>query len=74
MAVTAAAEASGLGVGAEYDLIAKEALPFLQRFRKEILVVPEDVTGAGEFLCRAVMQAIDKPGAPPMQYLETPAG
>ncbi|MCG6882471.1 MAG: LacI family transcriptional regulator, partial [Silicimonas sp.] len=74
MAVAVAIEKHGGTIGGDVDLIAKEALPFLRRFRNEILVIPEDVTQAGRFLCRAVMQAIDDPEAPPMQYLETPSG
>ena len=70
MAAVAALESRGYMIGHGVDLIAKEALTLLQRFRKDILVVSEDVTKAGEFLCKTVMQAIDKPDAPPMQFLE----
>ncbi len=74
MAVVAALEEEGYEIGKGVDLVAKEALPFLKRFRKEIIVVWEDVTKAGDFLCRAVMQAVDNPDLPPMQFLETPEG
>lgn len=74
MAVISALEDFGLEIDKDADVIAKEALPFLTRFRKGILVVEEDVSKAGEFLCRAVMQAIDHPDLPPMQHLENPKG
>lgn len=72
LAVVTALEAKGRTIGGDADVIAKEALPFLKRFRKDILVVHEDVATAGDFLCRAVMQAIDHPHLPPLQYLEQP--
>ena len=73
MAVVSGLEAHGAVIGKDVDVIAKEAMSFLTRFRKEILVVKEDVTKAGEFLCRAVMQAIDHPDLPPMQQIEYPS-
>ncbi|MEO0917939.1 MAG: substrate-binding domain-containing protein, partial [Pseudomonadota bacterium] len=73
MAVVSGLEASGRVIGQDVDVIAKEAMPFLKRFRKEILTMHEDVANAGEFLCRAVMQAVDHPDRPPMQCLEQPA-
>lgn len=72
MAAVAALEGNDLTVGKDVDLISKEALPFLQQVRDGILVVNEDVAKAGNFLCRAVMQAIDRPDLPPMQFLEAP--
>ncbi|MEM7719364.1 MAG: LacI family transcriptional regulator [Pseudomonadota bacterium] len=72
MAVVAGLEAEGHTLGQDIDVIAKEAMPFLTRFRKDILTIHEDVANAGEFLCRAIMQAIDHPDLPPMQYLEQP--
>ena len=74
MAAVAAFEGNGLTIGTDVDLISKEALPFLQQVREGILVVNEDVAKAGDFLCRAVMQAIDRPDLPPMQFLEIPDG
>lgn len=72
MAVVGSVEALGRSIGGDVDLIAKEAMPFLTQFRKGILVLHEDVTKAGDFLCRAVMQAIDHPDEPPLQHLEHP--
>lgn len=72
MSAIVAAESLGLTLGQDFDLAAKEAMPFLNRFRKDIIVVREDVSRAGAFLARALMQAIDRPGLPPLQELEVP--
>jgi LacI family transcriptional regulator len=72
MAVVAAAEDLGRCIGEDIDLFAKEAIPFLKRFRRGILSVHEDVSTAGAFLARAAIQRIADPGRPPMQGLETP--
>lgn len=72
MSIATALEAAGKQIGRDVDLIAKETTEILRIFRKEILVVREDVRRAGEFLGRAVMQAIDAPELPPMQHLEQP--
>jgi LacI family transcriptional regulator len=52
MAAVAAIEAHGLRLGRDADLVSKEAVPFLQLVRREIMVVPEDVGRAGEVLAR----------------------
>lgn len=72
MAATAGLETRGLVLGRDVDVIVKGATSFLERFRKDILVVDEDVSRAGAFLGRAVMQAIDRPDLPPLQLLERP--
>lgn len=72
MSIAAALEANGHRVGDDVDLVAKESSQILSAFREEIIVVSEDVTTAGMFLCRAVMQAVDHPDLPPMQGLEAP--
>ncbi|QMU58514.1 MAG: LacI family DNA-binding transcriptional regulator [Boseongicola sp.] len=66
---TMAAEIAGYSLGEDFDLVAKEAIPFLSAFRKEMLVVHEDVSEAGSFIARALIQAIAEPGAKPMQKL-----
>ncbi|MFD1910880.1 LacI family transcriptional regulator [Halodurantibacterium flavum] len=58
MCAVAAAESRGQRLGAGFDVVAKEAVPFLHRFRREMIVVREDVTEAGDFLARAVMAVI----------------
>lgn len=72
MASVSAAENAGLVIGRDYDLVAKEAIPFLKRFRKEIIVISEDVSRAGSFLARAVMAAIERRAPEEGQGLETP--
>jgi LacI family transcriptional regulator len=72
MAAVAAIEARGMRLGREIDLAAKEAIPFLTLFRREIMAVQEDVGRAGAVLARAVIRAIREPEAPPLQDLEVP--
>ncbi|WP_373237612.1 LacI family transcriptional regulator [Cohaesibacter celericrescens] len=66
----AALEQSGLVLGKDVDIFAKEASPYLQYIRKEVMSVYENLTLAGEFLAKAALQAIDDPAAPPMHRLE----
>ncbi|MGB5557216.1 MAG: LacI family transcriptional regulator [Paracoccaceae bacterium] len=72
MAVVARAEDMGQTIGEDLDVFAKEAIPFLQRFRRAILTVHEDVATAGGFLARAAIRRIEDPAKPPMQGLESP--
>ena len=72
MGAVAATEAAGLSIGQDIDIVGKEALPFLSRLRRELLVVPEDVGRAGRFLARALIAAIDQPDAPPQEVLDAP--
>jgi len=59
MAAATGAEALGLVLGADFDIVAKEAIPFLHRFRKKMIVVHEDVNRAGDSLARGVMATIE---------------
>ncbi len=72
MATVAALESLGRHLGQDIDIVAKEAIPFLRLFRKEIIALAEDVKAAGEFLARAAIQAIRQPDLPPLQGLEVP--
>lgn len=72
MATVGALESLGRHLGQDIDIVAKEAIPFLRLFRKEIIAVAEDVKAAGEFLARAAIQAIREPQLPPLQGLEVP--
>lgn len=72
MAAVAALEGCGRHLGQDIDIIAKEAIPFLRLFRKEIIAIPEDVKQAGEFLARAAIQAVRAPQLPPLQGLDVP--
>jgi LacI family transcriptional regulator len=73
MAAVAGLEKTGAQVGREIDVSTKEAVPFLKLFRADILTTTEKVGTAGEFLARAVIQAIKSPLITPMQHLETPS-
>lgn len=72
MAAVAAMEERGRVLGRDVNLCAKEAVPFLNLFRRDIIAMKEDVARAGEFLARAAVQAIREPEKPPMQGLEVP--
>jgi LacI family transcriptional regulator len=72
MASVAALEVEGMRLGREIDLVAKEAIPFLSLFRREIIALQEDVARAGDVLARAAIRAIREPEAPPLQDLEVP--
>ncbi|MDP3962138.1 MAG: LacI family transcriptional regulator [Pseudorhodobacter sp.] len=72
MAVVNAGERLGMVLGRDFDVVAKEAIRFLHRFRREILVVHEDVREAGDFLAHAVVAAIERRDTPAKQGLERP--
>ena len=73
MASVAGAEGCGLRIGTDFDLVAKEAIRFLNLFRREMIVLNEDVSLAGTFLARAVMDVIEgKHPDAPAQYLDVP--
>lgn len=69
ISAVAALERAGRVVGQDIDVFAKEAAPFLQFFRPQILTVREDVVAAGSFLADAAVQAIEHPERKPMQAL-----
>lgn len=62
----------GLEIGREVDVCTREIIPLLGRFRRGILTVDEDVTRAGLFLAKAILQAIEHPHDTPLQGLEVP--
>lgn len=72
LAATNVIEKLGRRVGADIDLAAKEAIPLLKLFRKDILACHEDVGETGDFLAKALIRAIDEPDLPPMQKLIGP--
>ena len=72
MGAVAGVEAEGLLVGKDVDIVAKEAVPFLQLFRPSLLSVEEDVGTAGRRLAEAAIQAIERPKDPPVQLLMYP--
>jgi LacI family transcriptional regulator len=72
MAAIAGAERSGRVLGRDFDVVAKEAVSMLRRFRQDILIIREDVGRAGEFLARALVAQIDKRDWSERQGLEVP--
>ena len=72
IASVSAAEGLGLRLGADLDVAGKESVPFLKRFRSEIIAVHEDSAAAGAFLARAALAAVRDPSAPPMTHLAAP--
>lgn len=72
MATISGAEDVGLQIGRDFQLMSKEATPFLHRFRKEIMTVSEDVSLAGTFLAKAILHRINHRDEPPMQRLDVP--
>ena len=72
MAAIAAVERSDHVLGRDFDVVAKEAVPMLRRFRQNIIIIREDVGRAGEFLARALVAAIEKRDWADQQGLEVP--
>lgn len=72
VATVAGAEKAGKTIGVDFDIVGKEAISFLNRFRKEIIVIKEDVGRAGHFLSRALMAAIEHRAPEQGQFLDQP--
>lgn len=72
MAAVAGAERAGKVLGQDFDAVGKEAIPFLNRFRREMIVLHEDVGKAGHFLAKAIMAAIERRAPEQSQYLDRP--
>jgi LacI family transcriptional regulator len=72
MSAVAALERLGLRTGFDFHIASKEAIQFLHRFRREILVASEDVEQAGRSLACAVMDAIEGRPAETGQRLQVP--
>lgn len=72
MAAVSGAEGAGRHIGSDFELVAKEAISFLRRFRKDMLVVHEDVGRAGDLLARALIAAIERPAPEAGQFLNKP--
>ncbi|MGL4238404.1 LacI family DNA-binding transcriptional regulator [Tabrizicola sp.] len=65
-------ELTGRVLGRDFDVVAKEAIPLLRRFRRETIIIREDVGRAGEFLARALVAEIEKRAPEARQGLEIP--
>lgn len=73
MSTISGAERTGSVLGRDFDVVAKEAIAVLRRFRRETIIVHEDVGRAGEFLARALVAEIEKRPPEARQGLEVPA-
>lgn len=73
MAAVAGAERSGATLGRDFDAVGKEAIAFLERFRRDLIVMHEDVSRAGDFLARAIMAAIERRAPELSQYIDRSA-
>lgn len=73
LASVAGAERTGAVIGRDFDAVGKEAIPFLGRFRRELIVLHEDVGQAGDFLAKAIVAAIDRQAPEQAQYLDVPS-
>ncbi len=73
MSSIAGAERAGLVLGRDFDVVAKEAIPVLRRFRRETIIIREDVGRAGEFLAHALVAEIEKRPPEARQGLEQPS-
>ena len=67
------AESVGKTIGRDFDLVAKEAFPFLKRFRRDIIAYHEDIDAAGGFLARALIATIEKRAIGTGQFLDQPS-
>ncbi len=73
MSSIAGAERTGRVLGRDFDVVAKEAIPLLRRFRRDTIIIREDVGRAGEFLARALVAEIEKRPLQARQGLEQPS-
>lgn len=69
IAATAGVESAGLQLGRDIDIVSKQSINFLERFRSEIDVIPEDCRMAGRDLATAVVKSIDGTPATELQTL-----
>ncbi|WP_238365110.1 substrate-binding domain-containing protein [Mesobacterium pallidum] len=67
-------EAIGLEIGSGVDLLTKDpgTGTLMRLFRRNTLLVTEDVPRAGATLAKALIQAIEHPELPPIQGLDVP--
>ena len=72
MSSIAGAERTGRVLGRDFDVVAKEAIAVLRRFRREAIIIKEDVGRAGEFLAHALVAEIEKRPPEARQGLEVP--
>ncbi len=67
-----AAEARGLAIGRDFDVVVKESFDIMRQFRSDIDVVHEDFRRAGMGLAEAVVRTIGGTDARALQTLDVP--
>ena len=72
MATISGAETAGFVLGRDFDVVAKEAYGLLHRFRPNVIVVREQVSQAGDFLARALVEQIERRATGVAQFIEQP--
>lgn len=72
MASVHGAERTGATLARDFDAVGKEAIPFLHRFRSDLIVLREDVGRAGHFLAKAIIAAIERRAPGAAQFLDAP--
>ncbi|WP_319531190.1 LacI family transcriptional regulator [uncultured Cohaesibacter sp.] len=72
MSAIAAIEYMGRTVGKDIQIGSKEPFRYLKLFRKDIIVLYEDLHLAGEFLTEAVLRQLRDPSLSPMQKVVVP--
>ncbi len=72
-AIIAYLDKQNLEIGREVDVMVREFIPLLKRFKPSLITVPEDVATAGGFLAKAVLHRIAEPDEAPLQGLERPS-
>lgn len=70
--VMAIAREHGVSIGREFDLVAKDCEEIMAKTIPGLILMNENIPRAAEFLCNALIHAIEAPGAEPMQGIETP--
>lgn len=69
-----AAEAAGLVIGRDFDVVVKESFNLLRKFRREVEMIHEDFRAAGQGLAEAVVRTIEGAPARELQTVEVPEG
>lgn len=72
IAAICGAEAAGLRIGVDFDVVVKESFNLMKKFRPEAEVVAEDFPAAGRHLAAAVLRIIEGRPATELQTISRP--
>ncbi len=72
MAAAAAFDSLGLVLARDVDMVAREPVRILKRFRREIIVADDDLGEIGRLLAAALIARIERPEQSPQQILIAP--